>query len=313
MIYTLTLNPAIDQIIEVPNFQIGETNKAVGEYDIIGGKGINVAVMLQHLGYPTTALGFLGRDNKEMFEHYLTEQQIPAYFHEVSGKTRTNMKIKSLEVKQETELNGVAFAITPADITAILTLIKTKVTKNDCLIISGSLPRNCDPNLYQVISTYCHDHEILFVVDATNDVLLSTLATKPFLIKPNLAELNELFGTNYHFKQVTEIITLGQKLRAQGAQNVLISSGKDGSMLITTQDVYLANTATGQLINSVGAGDSMVAGFVGTYLATKDYQTALLMGICAGSATAFSPGIATREVVESLKPQIKITIFKGIV
>ncbi|MBH8622667.1 MULTISPECIES: 1-phosphofructokinase [Spiroplasma] len=310
MIYTLTLNPAIDQIIEVPNFQLGETNKAVGEYDVIGGKGINVAVMLQHLGYPTTALGFLGRDNKEMFEHYLTEQQVPAYFHEVSGKTRTNMKIKSLETKQETELNGVAFAITDADVTTILTLIKAKVTKNDCLIISGSLPQHCDHNLYQIISTYCYDHQISFVVDATKDALLSTLATKPFLIKPNLAELNELFGTNYDFKQVTAIVALGQKLRAQGAQNVLISSGKDGSILITKHDVYLANTATGQLVNSVGAGDSMVAGFVGTYLATKDYQAALLMGICAGSATAFSPGIASRELVESLKPQITITIFK---
>ncbi|WHQ37378.1 1-phosphofructokinase [Spiroplasma sp. SV19] len=310
MIYTLTLNPAIDQIIEVPNFQIGETNKAVGEYDVIGGKGINVAVMLRHLGYPTTALGFLGRDNKEMFEHYLIAQQVPAYFHEVSGKTRTNMKIKSLALKQETELNGVAFAVTSTDIRAILTLIKTKVTKNDSLIISGSLPRNCDPNLYQIISSYCYDHEILFVVDATKDALLSTLATKPFLIKPNLAELNELFGTNYHFKQVPEIITLGQKLRAQGAQNVLISSGKDGSILITAHDVYLANTATGQLVNSVGAGDSMVAGFVGTYLETQDYQTALLIAVCAGSATAFSPGIASRDLVESLKPQIKITIFK---
>lgn len=310
MIYTLTLNPAIDQIIEVSNFQLGETNKAVGEYDVIGGKGINVAVMLQHLGYPTTALGFLGRDNKEMFEHYLTEQEVMAYFHEVSGKTRTNMKIKSLETKQETELNGVAFVITDADVTAILALIKTKVTKTDCLIISGSLPRNCDRNLYQIISTYCYDHEILFVVDATKDSLLSTLATKPFLIKPNLAELNELFETNYHFKQVTEIVALGQKIRAQGAQNVLISSGKDGSILITAENVYLANTATGQLINSVGAGDAMVAGFVGTYLTTKDYQAALLMGICAGSATAFSPGIASRELVENLKPQINITIFK---
>lgn len=310
MIYTLTLNPAIDQIIEVTNFQVGETNKAVREYDIIGGKGINVAVMLQHLGYATTALGFLGHDNKEIFEHYLADQKIPFYFHPVVGKTRTNMKIKSLDIKQETELNGVAFTITSADVEAILTLIKTKLTKNDCLIISGSLPRDCDPNLYQIISTYCHAQGILFVVDATKEILLSTLATQPFLVKPNLTELNELFNTNYHFNQVKEIIALGHNLRHQGTQNVLISSGQDGSILITAEDVYIANTATGQLVNSVGAGDSMVAGFVGTYLATNNYQEALLIGICAGSATAFSPGIADQSLVESLKPQIKITIFK---
>ncbi|WP_338954977.1 1-phosphofructokinase [Spiroplasma endosymbiont of Polydrusus cervinus] len=310
MIYTLTLNPAIDQVIQVPNFQLGEINKAVSEYEVIGGKGINVAVMLQYLGYPTTALGFLGHDNKEMFEHYLAKQGVVACFHEVAGKTRINMKIKSLEIKQETELNGIAFAISDNDIAAILTIIKTEVTKNDCLIMSGSLPQNCPFDLYQKISTYCYENQILFVVDATKDVLLSTLGAKPLLVKPNLDELNELFGTDYKFTQKAEIVDLGQKLQAQGAQNVLISSGKDGSILITPTDVYFGNAATGQLINSVGAGDSMVAGFVGTYLATKDYQKALLTGICAGSATAFSPGIAEPAVVESLKKQIKITVFK---
>ncbi|MFU0252113.1 1-phosphofructokinase [Spiroplasma sp. Moj] len=310
MIYTLTLNPAIDQVIEVPNFQVGETNKAISEYEVIGGKGINVAVMLQHLGYSTTALGFLGRDNKEMFEHYLIEQKVGACFHEVNGKNRTNIKIKSLEIKQETELNGLAFSVSADDVMALLTILKTELTKNDCLIISGSLPRNCPSDLHQTISTYCDENEILFVVDATENVLLSTLSSKPFLIKPNLAELNELFETNYQFTQKAEIVALGKRLQEQGAQNVLISSGKDGSILITPTNVYVGNTATGQLINSVGAGDSMVAGFVGTYLATDDYQEAMLTGICAGSATAFSQGIADKLLVESLKQQIKISTFR---
>lgn len=309
MIYTLTLNPAIDRFVEVLNFELGKTNKIINEYELIGGKGINVSIMLKNLGYQTVVLGFLGFDNKEIFEKYLLKKKINFYFQKINGKNRINLKIKNLKSKQETELNGISFCVIDKDIITLLTTIKKKITKNDCLIISGSLPKNCSINLYKKISSYCYKNKILFIVDATKDILLSTLSFKPFLIKPNLIELNELFKTNFEFINKKEIINLGKKLQKKGAQNILISCGKDGSILITSKYIYIGNSAKGKLINSVGSGDSMIAGFIGTYLKTNNYKLSMLKGICSGSATAFSKGIANKLLVENLKKQIKINIF----
>lgn len=307
MIYTLTLNPAIDKIIELDNFQLEKTNKADNEQEIIGGKGINVAVMLNNLGYETCAIAFMGSENQNLFIDYLNSKNIKHIFHLINGKTRTNLKIKSLSTMQETELNGIAFSVNNEDIEQIINQIKTKLTQNDWLIMSGSLPQNCNENIYQQLALYCSTNKINFIVDTTKQTLIDTLKYHPFLIKPNIDELNEIFNTNYNFiEHQSEIIDLGKKLIELGVQNVIISSSDKGSMLISNDKVYLANTAKGKLVNSSGSGDSMIAGFIGTYDQTKDYYQSFLMAVCAGSATAFTQQLAIKQQVLQLIDQIKI-------
>ncbi|AHF57612.1 1-phosphofructokinase [Spiroplasma eriocheiris] len=310
MIYTLTLNPAIDRIVETETFNLGITNKVLNEYEVLGGKGINVSVMLKNLGCETAVLGWMGQDSKLEFLKYLTAKNINSNFVEVSGKVRVNLKIKNLTTKQETELNGLGFQVSQPDVTKIIEVVKTNVKANDCLIISGSVPQGCPRDLYAMIAKHCAENNIMFVVDSTKEILLLTLSYHPFLIKPNLEELNELFQTNYQFKEEKNIINLGQRLITMGAQNVLISNGKEGSILVTDKNIYQVNSAHGQLVNSVGAGDSMVAGFIGTYLKHHAFDQALVYSASAGAATAFTKGIAENTEVKKLLGQIKINVIK---
>lgn len=307
MIYTLTLNPAIDQMISVPSFNLGATNKATEQYQIFGGKGINVSVMLQNLGYENIALGFMAKSDSLSFQNYLQAKNIKNNFCQVSGQTRLNLKIRDLANNQETELNCLGFNISSVDEQAILSLIKNKLTKEDILIISGSIAKGGTKNLYYDITQFCFENQIRFAIDTTKNDLLATLKYQPLLVKPNLDELNEIFSTNYSFSDLKEIENHAKSLIKQGAQNVLISNGKYGSLLVSKDVTYLATTASGTLINSVGAGDSMVAGFVGTYNKTKDIKKSLLVGSASGAATAFSQGIGELNLVEELQHQIKIT------
>lgn len=310
MIYTLTLNPAIDQMISLKNFTLEATNKAVDQYQILGGKGINVSVMLKHLGSNNTALGFMGKDNSQQFHSYLAKEKISNHFCDVIGQVRVNLKIRDLSNNQETELNCLGFNIDKKAETELLTLLKKQLKKDDFLIISGSIAPGASDGLYQKIAELCFKEKIAFAIDTTKANLLPTLQYRPLLIKPNLAELNEIFNTNYHFDNQKAVIELGQKLLVQGVQNVLISNGKEGSILITaTKGNYYANTASGKLVNSVGAGDSMVAGFIATYLRTGDPKTSLLIATAAGGATAFSQGIGELTLVNQLKKQIKVTVI----
>ncbi|MDQ7982891.1 MAG: 1-phosphofructokinase [Spiroplasma sp.] len=309
MIYTLTLNPAIDQMISVKNFTLTATNKAVDQYQILGGKGVNVSVMLKHLGVNNIALGFIGKDNQQQFEDYLKEQTIKSDFLVVKGQVRVNLKIKDLVNNQETELNCLGFSLNKDDEKTILNWLKKKLKKDDFLIISGSTPMGTSTTLYQKIAGVCAKQKIAFAIDATKANLLPTLQYRPLLIKPNLAELNEIFNTDYQFDNQKAVIQLGQKLLAQGAQNVLISHGKEGSILVTSKGSYYANSASGKLVNSVGAGDSMVAGFIGSYLKTDDPKTSLQIATAAGGATAFSQGIGDLALVNKLKSQIKIKVI----
>lgn len=307
MIYTLTLNPAIDQMISVPNFQLGATNKAKDQYQVLGGKGVNVSVMLSHLGYKNMALGFVAEVQANQFNAYLQAENVACDFHQIAGQTRLNLKIRDLSSNEETELNCLGFSLTEQDEQALLVLIKKHLTKDDVLIMSGSIAPGASKNLYQTIAQFCSENQITFAIDATKEVLMTTLQYHPLVIKPNLAELNEIFSAQASFAKIDEVTKLAQELLKQGAQNVLISNGKEGSLLVTKEQSYLANAASGTLVNSVGAGDSMVAGFVGTYLATKDPKVSLLVASAAGAATAFSQGIGTLDLVEQLKAQIKIT------
>lgn len=307
MIYTLTLNPAIDQMISVPSFMIGATNKVQEQYQVLGGKGINVSVMLKHLNQDNIALGFMASNEIKQFQEYLAKKNIKSEFHQISGQTRLNLKIRDLSNNQETELNCLGFRIGANDEKAILDLVKKKLTKADILIMSGSIAPGSKQNLYQLIAQFCFENQIGFAVDTTKADLMATLKFHPILVKPNLVELNEMFDTNYPFSDLKAIIKLGQELLNQGAQNVLISNGKEGGLLVTKEGSYQANAALGTLVNSVGAGDSMVAGFIGTYVKTKDKKESLLVASSAGAATAFSQGIGSFELVEKLKEQIKIT------
>lgn len=310
MIYTLTLNPAIDQMISLNSFILEATNKAVDQYQILGGKGINVSVMLKRLGSNNTALGFIGKDNSHQFETYLDDEKINSNFHVVPGQVRINLKIRDLSNNQETELNCLGFNVDKKDETEILALLKKKLKKDDFLIISGSIAPGARSNLYQEIAELCFKQKIAFAIDTTKANLIPTLQYRPLLIKPNLAELNEIFNTNYHFDNQKAVIELAQKLLAQGAQNVLVSNGKEGSILVTTtKGNYFANTASGKLVNSVGAGDSMVAGFIVTYLKTADPKASLQVATAAGGATAFSRGIGELALVNKLKSQINVKII----
>lgn len=307
MIYTLTLNPAIDQMISLSNFQLGATNKAKDQYQVLGGKGVNVSVMLENLGYQNMALGFMAQNEASQFASYLKAKNVASDFHKVIGQTRLNLKIRDLSNNQETELNCLGFSITEVDEKALMDLIKKHLTKADILIMSGSIAPGASKNLYQAIAQFCAENQITFAVDATKEVLLSTLQYHPLLIKPNLAELNEIFSTSASFDDIAAVTKLAKELLNSGAQNVLISNGRQGSLLVTKDQSYLANAATGTLANSVGAGDSMVAGFIGTYSKTKDPKESLLVASAAGAATAFSQGIGELDLVEKLKEQIKIT------
>lgn len=307
MIYTLTLNPAIDQMISVSSFNLGATNKAKEQYQILGGKGINVSVMLQNLGYENIALGFMAQTDSSSFKNYLQAKKIKSEFHQVTGQTRLNLKIRDLTTNQETELNCLGFTITNVDEQAILDLVRKKLTKADILIIAGSVASGATKNLYQEIAQFCFENQITFAIDTTKNDLLATLKYQPLLVKPNLAELNEIFNTNYSFTDIAAVENHAKSLLKQGAQNVLISNGKDGSLLVTKDASYLATSAQGTLINSVGAGDSMVAGFIGTYNKTKDAQASLLIGCASGAATAFCQGIGELDLVKELQKQIKIT------
>lgn len=309
MIYTLTLNPAIDQMISVKKFTLTATNKAVDQYQILGGKGVNVSVMLKHLGTNNVALGFIGSVQQQQFESYLTDESIKSDFHVVKGQVRINLKIRDLTNNQETELNCLGFNVNKDDEKAILTLLKKKLKKDDFLIISGSIPPGASTTLYAKITEFCFKQKVGFAIDATKVNLLPTLQYHPLLIKPNLAELNEIFNTDYKFDNQKGVIELAQKLLAQGAQNVLVSNGKEGSILVTPKGNFFANSSTGKLVNSVGAGDSMVAGFIGTYLKTEDSKASLLMATAAGGSTAFSQGIGELSLVNKLKTQIKIKVI----
>lgn len=307
MIYTLTLNPAIDQMISVSNFKLGATNKAKDQYQVLGGKGVNVSVMLANLGHENIALGFISKTDASQFESYLATKNVKTNFHQVAGPTRLNLKISDLASQQETELNCLGFEISDADVAALLDIIKKNLTKADILIMSGSIAPGSSQDIYQTIAQFCSEQQITFAIDTTKKDLMATLQYHPLLIKPNLAELNEIFNTNYTFDQMQDVSKQAQELLKLGAQNVLISNGAQGSLLVTSKGSYLVNSASGTLVNSVGAGDSMVAGFIGTYWTTKDAQASLLVACAAGGATAFSQGIGEKELVEKLKTQIKIT------
>ncbi|HWT76272.1 MAG TPA: 1-phosphofructokinase [Mobilitalea sp.] len=306
MIYTVTLNPSLDYIVTVQDFRTGTVNRTKDELIYPGGKGINVSIVLKNLGLESTALGFIAGFTGEELSRRLKEKGVTANFISVKeGLTRINVKIRSGE---ESEINGQGPVTSEKELETLLTILD-QLQENDILVLAGSIPESIPSTIYRTIMERLSQKKIKTVVDATKDLLLNVLQYRPFLIKPNNHELSEIFGKE--LKSTQEIIQHAKKLKEMGAQNVLISMAGDGAVLITEQgDTYFSEAPKGILKNSVGAGDSMVAGFIAGYLNTGDYKEAFKMGISTGSASAFSEELATKEEVLGIYSTHKFNITR---
>lgn len=302
MIYTVTFNPSLDYIVGVDRFQLGRTNRTSYEQMLAGGKGINVSYVLKHLGVDSVALGFLAGFVGDEIRRRLTADGIHTDFLEVKeGVSRINMKLKNVD---GTEINGMGPDI-PADQIEQLREQIRRLQCGDVLILAGSIPQSIPDTIYMDIMSDLQDRDIRIVVDATKDLLTHVLPYHPFLIKPNNHELGEIFGVELKTRQ--EVVPYARRLREMGAQNVLISMAGEGAVLIAADGrEYACCAPEGKVVNGVGAGDSMVAGFVSGYLETQDYEYAFYRGLAAGSASAFSNQLASGAEIEALFEKIHL-------
>lgn len=302
MIYTITFNPAIDLVIKVPNCQLGDLNRSQGEDYVAGGKGINMSVILKRFGLDNVATGFLGGFSGKYIEDAMEKEGITPHFIPVDGITRINVKVKG---EQETEINAAGPHVTKENFQQLGTYFEKELQEGDAVFLAGNAAPGMDYTAYTTIAALCDQKGAKLVLDSTKDLLTKCLPFHPFIIKPNHHELGEIFGVEITTEE--QIVMYAKKLQEQGAVNVLVSRGGDGALLVTENGhVYTSNVPKGKLINSVGAGDSMLAGFMAKYLESGDYAASLKQGAATGSATAFSVGIATHELVEELLPQIQI-------
>ena len=295
MVYTVTFNPAIDYVVRIGEMKLGATNRSEGEELYFGGKGINVSIVLQELGIKSKALGFVAGFTGEAIEKGLADMGIDTDFVRLeTGNSRINLKIKASE---ETELNGQGPHIDDKAIWALFEKLD-KLSDGDTLVLAGSIPSTLPSDIYERILERLSGKKIRVIVDATKDLLLNVLKYKPFLIKPNNHELGEMFGVELNTDE--EIELYARKLQEMGAVNVLISMAGDGAMLIDEYGkTHRCGVCKGTVKNSVGAGDSMVAGFTAGII-NGDYEYALKLGTAAGGATAFSNGLATKEEIAEL-------------
>jgi len=300
MIYTVTLNPSLDYIVDVDDFKLGLTNRTCSELLLPGGKGINVSIVLMNLGIPSTALGFVaGFTGDEVVRKLEAMGVRNGFIRTEDGFTRINLKLKSID---GTEINGQGPRIGEGEVGRLMCQLRN-LSEGDVLFLSGSIPASMPDDTYQKIMESLQDKGIQIVVDATKELLLNVLAYHPFLIKPNNYELGEIFGVELRTRD--EVVPYAGKLIEKGAQNVLVSMAGEGAVLVASDGkVYDAPAPQGTLVNGVGAGDSMVAGFMAGWMERQDYRYAFHMGISAGSASAFSEYLATREEIEQVYRQV---------
>ena len=300
MIYTVTFNPSLDYIVSVENFQLGITNRTSSELMLPGGKGINVSTVLMNLGIENKALGFVAGFVGDEIIRRLEEMGVQNGFIRIEeGVSRINLKLKSID---GTEINGQGPVISPEHVEELMKQLD-RLGEGDVLFLSGSIPSSMPDDAYQKIMERLDGRGVQIVVDATKDLLLNVLEYHPFLIKPNNHELGELFGVELKTRE--EVIPYAKKLQEKGAVNVLVSMAGEGAVLIdANEDVYMAPAPKGTLVNGVGAGDSMVAGFMAGWLEKQDYDHAFCMGVSAGSASAFSEHLATKAEIEAVYQQV---------
>ena len=306
MIYTITFNPSLDYVVSVNEFEAGKINRTVTESIFAGGKGINVSIVLKELGVESVALGFVAGFTGQELLRKLQEQGLNTDFVEVKeGYTRINVKLRSdilIEPEsdgiwhQETEVNGQGPVVSEVELKQLFQKVDG-LSAEDVLVISGSVCRGVPQSIYADLVKLCNEKQIRVIVDASSVLLWNVLEHAPFLIKPNKDELEDLFYRDIETKE--EVIFYAKELQNRGAKNVLVSLGKEGAVLVAENGVvYEMEAPKGEVINSVGAGDSMVAGFLAGYLQENNYEKALKIGICAGSATAFSEGLACKEDID---------------
>ena len=301
MIYTVTFNPSLDYIVTVNDFRLGETNRTASEQMLPGGKGINVSTVLENLGFDNTALGFVAGFTGREIVSKVRELGFQSEFIELDeGWSRINIKMKDFD---GTEINGQGPAISGAALQALLEKLDG-LKEGDVLVLAGSIPASIPETIYAEIMKRLDGKGVLTVVDATNDLLMEVLPYHPFLIKPNQHELGAIFGVELDTQE--SVVPYARKMQEQGALNVLVSMGGKGAVLLDAdREVHMLPVPEGTLVNAVGAGDSMVAGFLAGWLEKKDYEHAFRMGVSAGSASAFSERLATRAEVETLYRSIE--------
>ena len=301
MIYTVTFNPSLDYIVSMDGFEMGRTNRTTGEQMFPGGKGINVSIVLGNLGIENTALGFTAGFTGEQIEREVQRMGLLTDFIRIDrGLSRINVKLKDYD---GTEINGMGPEIGQAHVNALYQKLE-RLETDDVLVLAGSIPKSLPDSIYSDILARLQTKGVLFVVDATKDLLLNVLQYKPFLIKPNNHELGEIFQVTLDTQEA--VVPYAKRLQEKGAQNVLVSMAGQGAVLVDALGaVHMLAAAEGNVVNAVGAGDSMVAGFLAGWTEKKDYGHAFRMGISAGSASAFSELLATRQEIEQIYAALK--------
>lgn len=300
MICTVTFNPSLDYIVSVENFQLGLTNRTSSELILPGGKGINVSTVLKNLGIENTALGFTAGFTGDEIVRRLEEMGVDSDFIRIpEGISRINMKLKSID---GTEINGMGPEISPDKIEELMQRLD-KLSEGDVLFLAGSIPSSMPDDMYERIMARIDGKGVMTVVDATKDLLVNVLKYHPFLIKPNNHELGDIFDVT--LKTRSEVASYGRKLQEMGARNVLISMAGEGAVLVAEDgQVFDEPAPKGKLINGVGAGDSMVAGFMAGWMEKQEYEYAFHMGVSAGSASAFSENLATKDEILAVYRQV---------
>ena len=301
MIYTVTFNPSLDYIVSMKDFQLGKTNRTCSEQMLPGGKGINVSTVLYNLGIENTALGFTaGFTGEELLRKMKEIGFFCDFIHLEHGCSRINIKLKDFD---GTEINGQGPSISQEAIGRLMKKLD-RLKAEDTLILAGSIPKCMPDSIYHDILSFLDGRGIRFVVDATQNLLLNVLEYRPFLIKPNNHELGEIFGVTLSTRE--EVVPYARKLQEKGARNVLVSMAGQGAVLTAENgEVHMQPAPKGTLVNAVGAGDSMVAGFVAGWTQKQNYRHAFHMGISAGSARAFSDLLASREEICKIYETLK--------
>lgn len=301
MYYTITLNPAIDMLTKVENFELGKLNRT-GESDyVIGGKGINISLLLNNIGKESKALGFIAGFTGNFIKEELKKKGIKSNFVETRGFTRINIK---LTTDIETEINSQSSKVAKENIKEFFDTLE-ELSDNDTVFLSGNIIPGMDSDDFAAIAKKVREKGAKLVVDSNKDMVLDTLKYKPFIIKPNEFELGEMFGVK--ISNTEEIAKYAKKLQEMGAENVLVSRGSKGAILFTNEgDVFTANTATGKVISTIAAGDSMLAMFVAKYDETGDYRLSLQYASAAGGATSFSAGVGKKKLIDELLSQINV-------
>lgn len=300
MIVTVTLNPAIDYIIRLEQVETGSVNRMDSDDKYAGGKGINVSRVLKRLGYPNTATGFLGGFTGQFIKDGLDSEGITTDFVAVDQDTRINVKIKA---DQETEINGLGPIVTEEQLTE-LEMVLAGLTDQDTVVFAGSAPASLGNEVYNRLIPVAKKAGAQVVCDFEGQTLLDSLAYQPLLVKPNNHELEAIF--NVKLNGIADIETYAKKILDMGAQNVIISMAGDGALLVTPTATYFAKPIKGTVKNSVGAGDSMVAGFTGEYVRSQDPIEALKWGVACGTATAFSDDLASIEFIKEIYEKVEV-------